>query len=156
MENKTKQTLIIIGIGVAAYLLFKKSKPSVMVEQGQEIADKKNLPSVGGGGGGFRPLPTPTLAVPTSQVIVQTQPTPSATTSNTSSATVPKVTAETQVNPTKAASSGMTIKNDSSVAPSTSSPAPVPSPAPPPSSTVKFMDFFNVDADGQDVIESIL
>ena len=131
---------------------------------------------MGGGGGGFGGIPVaPTLAVPTSQIIVQTQPTPTTTTPSSSSTQVTNQGTSNAVvgrNDGLSSSSGGTSTGGSSTSPSgtstggstqvgggggaTGAPIPTPTPTPTTPSTVRFMDFFNIDADGQDVIESIL
>ena len=83
--NKTAKTALIVGgIAFAAYLIYRKPQAQAPVEEEESPKEKKSLPSLGGGGGGgsssggVSPVPVaPTLAIPTSQVIVQTQPTTS-------------------------------------------------------------------------------
>jgi len=173
-----KSTSTILGLSavvIALYFLSKGKRDNTMTSTKEEPTDKKKLPSMGGGGGGFGGIPVaPTLAVPTSQIIVQTQPTPTPTPSSSSTQVTNQGTSNAVVgrNDGLSSSSGGTSTGGSSTSPSgtstggstsvgggggaTGAPIPTPTPTPTTPSTVRFMDFFNIDADGQDVIESIL
>jgi hypothetical protein len=192
--NKKRNTLLVVGaIALIGVIAFRKKKPMAIAE-GEELTTKKaNIPS-GGGGGGFGVPIAPAYAVPTSQVIVQTQPTSPSGTSGTvnipssaivSGSTAAQATADRSDVGTSAAQSTTTstgggtttstgggtmvgsggagavggtggsaaggggtgggASSGSTTASDTSS-----------STSVRFMDYFNVDAQGQDILESIL
>jgi hypothetical protein len=171
-----KSTSTILGLSavvIALYFLSKGKRDNAMTSSKEEPTDKKKLPSMGGGGGGFGGIPVaPTLAVPTSQIIVQTQPTPTPTPSSSSTQVTNQGTSNAVVgrNDGLSSSSGGTSTGGTSTSGTstggstqvgggggaTGAPIPTPTPTPTTPSTVRFMDFFNIDADGQDVIESIL
>lgn len=91
MNSTAKTALIVSGVAFAAYFLFRKPTEQMPSDEQDKGTEKKKLPNIGGGGGGggtssggVSPIPVaPTLAVPTSQIIVQTQPTSSTSTPTT-------------------------------------------------------------------------
>lgn len=171
MTKTAKTALIIGGVAFAAYFLLRKPTESGMPVDEEKPTEKKRLPSLGGGGGGgggVSPIPVaPTLAVPTSQVIVQTQPTTSSSTptpvtqtgstGTTAPTTDSGVTRDNPIaSPTGTGSTSSTTTppissptGTGTVNPTTSTPSSTPT-------AVRFAEFSNVDGAQDGMLDALL
>lgn len=153
------KTKTIIAVGAIALVLFLASrKKAEQVEvQDDKGTEKSKVPSMGGGGGGGGgssiPL-APTLAVPTSQVIVQTQPsTPVATSSPATTTTTTPATGSTASGTTTNQTSGLGSVGGTSPVGGGSTGG---STATTTQATNHFNDFFSIDANVTQSIDALL